>query len=43
MDLDYGTLQEVLAANFKALERFPEDVRTYLANELGPVNAFKGE
>ncbi|AJH79564.1 MULTISPECIES: DUF86 domain-containing protein [Heyndrickxia] len=42
-DPDYATFQEVLAANFKALERFPKDVRTYLANELGPVNAFKGE
>ncbi|GER68210.1 UPF0331 protein YutE [Weizmannia acidilactici] len=41
--IDYKKLGLVLLESLNALEQFPEDVRSYLANELGPVNAFKSE
>ncbi|MEH7112406.1 DUF86 domain-containing protein [Neobacillus niacini] len=39
-DIDHIDLQKQFADHMKVLERFPKNVRDYLANELGPVSAF---
>ena len=39
--VNHQELVEQLKTNFKALESFPDDIRTYLRNELGPVSAFR--
>jgi uncharacterized protein YutE (UPF0331/DUF86 family) len=39
--IDHNELQEHFSKNMQALVLFAVNVRTYLANELGPVTAFK--
>ncbi len=39
-DIDHIDLQKQFADHMEVLERFPKNVRDYLANELGPVSAF---
>lgn len=39
-ELEQTMLHEALTIAGPALERFPEDIRTYLNEELGPVSAF---
>ncbi|WP_018661822.1 DUF86 domain-containing protein [Heyndrickxia acidiproducens] len=41
--IDHEALGRMLLDHLGALGEFPERIRVYLANELGPVNAFKGE
>lgn len=39
--IDHKEVEGVFKDNFSSLEQFPEKVREYLTNELGPVSAFK--
>lgn len=41
--VDVGTIIEVLDASMEELHEFPNKVRHYLENELGPVSAFLPE
>jgi uncharacterized protein YutE (UPF0331/DUF86 family) len=41
MNIDEAELVNGLAKTAMVLRRFPEQIRTYLRNELGPVSAFK--
>ncbi len=41
--VDVGTIIEVLNASMDELLEFPNKVRHYLENELGPVSAFLPE
>jgi uncharacterized protein YutE (UPF0331/DUF86 family) len=40
-DVDHRELQEVFSKHLHELVNFAANVRDYLANELGPVSAFK--
>lgn len=40
-DIDHRKLQEQFSTNLQELAIFPTNIRNYLANELGPVSAFK--
>ncbi|MGP4078594.1 DUF86 domain-containing protein [Pseudalkalibacillus sp. R45] len=42
-EVDHKHVKDVLKANLHALHAFPEQVRTYLTEELGPVSAFLPE
>ncbi|WP_261130446.1 DUF86 domain-containing protein [Bacillus sp. Marseille-Q3570] len=42
-EVDHKHVEDVLKANLQALHVFPEQVRTYLTEELGPVSAFLPE
>ncbi|WP_044338151.1 DUF86 domain-containing protein [Rossellomorea aquimaris] len=39
--VNHDQLHKVLNEVFFSLEKFPQQVRSYLENELGPVSAFK--
>jgi uncharacterized protein YutE (UPF0331/DUF86 family) len=41
--VDHQIVQTVIKANMEALQAFPNNVRAYLENELGPVSAFLPE
>ncbi|MCL6585206.1 MAG: DUF86 domain-containing protein, partial [Anoxybacillus sp.] len=36
-----GELQEAFGRSLQALQAYPQAIRTYLENELGPVSAFR--
>ncbi|MBW8351647.1 DUF86 domain-containing protein [Bacillus sp. IITD106] len=40
-NVDHDVLLNVVSTSINGLQTFPEKVRTYLTNELGPVSAFK--
>lgn len=40
-DIDHRKLQEQFSTHLQELVVFPTNIRDYLANELGPVSAFK--
>lgn len=40
-EIDHNELQQEFSRNLHELTLFPTNVRDYLANELGPVSAFK--
>ncbi|PLT34091.1 DUF86 domain-containing protein [Bacillus sp. V5-8f] len=40
-DLSHEDLLNIYTENLKALKAYPDSVRTYITNELGPVSAFK--
>jgi uncharacterized protein YutE (UPF0331/DUF86 family) len=40
-DIDHQKLQEEFSTHLQELVVFPTNIRDYLANELGPVSAFK--
>lgn len=40
-NIDHGEVYQAFKENLSAFEQFPEKVRTYIANELGPVSAFR--
>lgn len=40
-DIDHRKLQEQFSTHLQELVIFPTNIRDYLANELGPVSAFK--
>ena len=40
INVDIASIEAVLNESMKALQAFPEKVRHYLENELGPVSAF---
>ncbi|WP_221566653.1 DUF86 domain-containing protein [Alkalihalobacillus sp. TS-13] len=42
-EVDHNHIEDVLKVNVKALYAFPEQIRTYLTEELGPVSAFLPE
>lgn len=39
--VDHNQLHKILRDVFQSLTQFPQQVRNYLENELGPVSAFK--
>ncbi|RBP05432.1 DUF86 domain-containing protein [Rossellomorea aquimaris] len=39
--IDHEQLHTILNEVFNSLEKFPQQVQSYLENELGPVSAFK--
>ncbi|KZZ83243.1 DUF86 domain-containing protein [Bacillus sp. SJS] len=41
LSADTKQLENLMGTHFDILKAFPQKVRTYLANELGPVSAFK--
>lgn len=41
--IDHNKLRDLLTASLPALQRFPESIRRYLDEELGPVSAFLPE
>lgn len=41
LGMDHQKLVQVLKENINAFEKFPQSVRGYLENELGPISAFK--
>ena len=41
MEVSHEQLQSVFNANKSAFTKYPELIRVYLTNELGPVSAFK--
>ncbi|RFU70105.1 DUF86 domain-containing protein [Peribacillus saganii] len=41
ISIDHSSVFQTFKDNTRAFELFPEAVRTYLVNELGPVSAFK--
>ncbi|WP_045517972.1 DUF86 domain-containing protein [Neobacillus niacini] len=40
-EIDHSELQKQFYSHINALALFPKNVRDYLANELGPVSAFR--
>ncbi len=38
--VNHGELLDVLQTNLSSLQAFPQQIRTYLTDELGPVSAF---
>ncbi|MDF2855088.1 MAG: hypothetical protein K0Q87_939 [Neobacillus sp.] len=40
-EIDHGELYRQFSSNLQALTLFPNNIRQYLTNELGPVSAFK--
>jgi uncharacterized protein YutE (UPF0331/DUF86 family) len=40
-EIDHGAVAKSMSDNIESLRLFPEHVRNYLTNELGPVSAFK--
>jgi uncharacterized protein YutE (UPF0331/DUF86 family) len=40
-EVSHEQLQSVFQANLRAFIQYPELIRSYLTNELGPVSAFK--
>lgn len=41
IEVDHKELHAVFSENIEAFKQFPDLVRNYLTNELGPVSAFK--
>jgi uncharacterized protein YutE (UPF0331/DUF86 family) len=41
IEVSHEQLQSVFKANMEAFTKYPELIRGYLTNELGPVTAFK--
>ena len=41
LSMNHQELVQVLKENINAFEKFPQVVRGYLENELGPISAFK--
>ena len=41
LEVSHEQLQSVFKENLSAFSRYPELIRSYLINELGPVSAFK--
>ncbi|MBD8070454.1 DUF86 domain-containing protein [Bacillus sp. PS06] len=41
LTIDHSLLLETMKKEYEHLALFPESVRNYLANELGPVSAFR--
>ncbi|PJN87683.1 DUF86 domain-containing protein [Bacillus sp. mrc49] len=41
IEVDHQELHSVFKENIEAFKSFPDSVRDYLTNELGPVSAFK--
>ncbi|MCF6138540.1 DUF86 domain-containing protein [Pseudalkalibacillus berkeleyi] len=41
--IDHARLAEVLQVNIHSLKHFPDQIRSYLTEELGPVSAFLPE
>lgn len=41
--IDHAKLAEVLQVNIDSLKQFPDQIRSYLTEELGPVSAFLPE
>ena len=41
LSMNHQELVQVLKENIMAFEKFPQVVREYLENELGPISAFK--
>ena len=39
--IDHLEVEQALTGNLELVKQFPEKIRTYLTNELGPVSAFK--
>ncbi|MEC1756894.1 DUF86 domain-containing protein [Schinkia azotoformans] len=40
LDIDHDQILQSLKENIVKIEQFPNQVRIYLENELGPINAF---
>ncbi|MBS4208530.1 DUF86 domain-containing protein [Bacillus sp. FJAT-50079] len=40
VQVDHLALQQLLSEKMPVIEQFPDRVRTYLTNELGPISAF---
>jgi uncharacterized protein YutE (UPF0331/DUF86 family) len=40
-DVDHSEMKETFSVHLHELVNFADNVRSYLANELGPVSAFK--
>ncbi len=40
LDIDHDQILQSLKENIVKIEQFPNQVRSYLENELGPINAF---
>ncbi|WP_338750962.1 type VII toxin-antitoxin system HepT family RNase toxin [Bacillus sp. FJAT-52991] len=38
--VNHKDIQQAMEAHFSSMQQFPEKVRQYLTNELGPVSAF---
>lgn len=41
LEINHDQILQGLKENISKIEQFPNQVRSYLENELGPVNAFK--
>lgn len=41
IEVNHKELHAVFSENIEAFKQFPDLVRNYLTNELGPVSAFK--
>lgn len=41
IDINHEELESIVKANIDSVKSFPQSVRNYLENELGPVSAFK--
>ncbi|MFC4323511.1 type VII toxin-antitoxin system HepT family RNase toxin [Litchfieldia salsa] len=41
LDVDHSTLIDIIKKEEEHLQAFPDEVRTYLEDELGPVSAFR--
>ncbi|MBS4200171.1 DUF86 domain-containing protein [Bacillus sp. FJAT-49732] len=41
INVDHDSLKNVVSSSINKLQTFPNNVREYLTNELGPVSAFK--
>lgn len=41
LDIDHEQILQSLKEHIVKIEQFPNQVRSYLENELGPINAFK--
>ncbi|MFT4412947.1 DUF86 domain-containing protein [Fredinandcohnia humi] len=41
LDIEHQKLNEIVKKNKTSLSLFPQAIRTYIENELGPVSAFK--
>ena len=40
-EIDHADVHEAFSKHLLMMKQFPEKVRTYLVNELGPVTAFR--
>jgi uncharacterized protein YutE (UPF0331/DUF86 family) len=41
LDIDHDQISQSIKEHLATIEQFPNQVRLYLENELGPINAFK--